>query len=174
MHVLLLTGHPGVGKTTVIRRVAAGLPGWHARGFTTEEVRVGGRRTGCGLETLDGKAETLAHIDLASPHRVGGYGVDVATLDRIAASTLGADPAAQVYLIDEIGKMECLSARFVTAVQALLDSPRLLVATIAARGGAFIDATRRRSDVEVWKVTRENRDGLPAKVLVWLRERVEA
>ena len=64
-HALLLTGSPGVGKTTVIRRVAAELPGWHARGFTTEEIRVGGRRTGFGLETLDGRAETLAHVDLS-------------------------------------------------------------------------------------------------------------
>jgi nucleoside-triphosphatase len=80
----------------------------------------------------------------------------------------------QVYLVDEIGKMECLSPRFVAAVQALLDSPRLLVATIAARGGAFIEATRKRPDVELWTVTRQNRDGLPDKVLTWLRERVDA
>lgn len=172
-HALLLTGCPGVGKTTVIRRVVAGLGGWRARGFTTEEIRVGGRRTGFGLETLDGRVETLAHVDLASPHRVGAYGVDLATLNRVAVSTLGADPAVQVYFVDEIGKMECLSPRFVAAVQELLDSPRLLVATIAARGGAFIEETRRRRDVEVWTVTRENREGLPAKVLAWLRERVE-
>jgi nucleoside-triphosphatase len=173
-HALLLTGYPGVGKTTVIRRVAAGLPGWRARGFTTEEIRVGGRRTGFGLETLDGRAETLAHVDLASPHHVGAYDVDVAMLDRIAVSALGADPAVQVYLVDEIGKMECMSPRFVAAVQALLDSPRPLVATIAARGGAFIEATKRRPDVETWTVTRENRDGLPGKVLAWLHQRVDA
>jgi nucleoside-triphosphatase len=172
-HALLLTGHPGVGKTTVIRKVAAGLAGWRARGFTTEEIRVGGRRTGFSLETFDGRVETLAHVDLTSPHRVGAYGVDVAILDRVAASALEVDPAVHVYLVDEIGKMECLSPRFVAAIQALLDSPRLLVATIAARGGAFIEETKRRPDVEVWTVTRENREGLPAKVLAWLRERID-
>jgi nucleoside-triphosphatase len=173
-HALLLTGVPGVGKTTVIRQVAAGLPGWSARGFTTEEIRVGGRRTGFGLQTLDGRSATLAHVDLASPHRVGSYGVDVATVDRIAMTVLVVDPATQVYLIDEIGKMECLSPRFVTAVTALLDSPKLLVATIAARGGGFIERARGRPDVEVWTVTRENRDGLPEKTLAWLRERIGA
>jgi nucleoside-triphosphatase len=172
-HALLLTGRPGVGKTTVVRKVAAGLGGWRARGFTTEEIRGGGRRTGFGLETLDGRVETLAHVDLASPHRVGAYGVDVAMLDRVAVSILGVDPAVQVYLLDEIGKMECLSPRLVAAVRALLDSRRLLVATIAGRGGTFIEETKRRRDVEVWTVTRENRDGLPVKVLAWLRERVE-
>jgi nucleoside-triphosphatase len=170
-HALLLTGGPGVGKTTIVRRVAAGLDPRRARGFTTEEIRVRGRRTGFRLETLDGTLETLAHVDLRSPHRVGSYGVDVATLDRVAASTLAADPAVKVYLVDEIGRMECLSARFVAAVRELLDSPRLLVGTIAARGGGFIEEAKRRRDVEVWMVTRENREALPAKVLAWLRER---
>ena len=73
---LLLTGHPGVGKTTVIRRVVAGLGAWRARGFTTEEIRVGGRRTGFRLETLDGRRETLARVDPRTPHRVGSYGAD--------------------------------------------------------------------------------------------------
>jgi hypothetical protein len=30
------------------------------------------------------------------------------------------------------------------------------------------------TDVEVWTVTPESRDGLPAKVLAWLRPRVDA
>jgi nucleoside-triphosphatase len=106
-HALLLTGLPGMGKTTIARRVAAGLDPWRARGFTTEEIRVGGRRTGFRLETLDGMLETLACVDLRSPPRVGACGVDVTTFDRVAASTLRADPAVQVYVVDEIGRMEC-------------------------------------------------------------------
>ena len=172
-HALLLTGRPGVGKTTVVRRVVAGLGAWRARGFTTEEIRVRGHRTGFGLEALDGTLETLARVGLASPHRIGPYGVDVAALDRVVASTLAPDPAVQVFVVDEIGKMECLSAPFVAAVRELLDSPRLLVATIAARGGPFVEETRKRPDVEVWTVTRENREGLPPRVLAWLRERLE-
>ncbi len=173
-HALLLTGHPGVGKTTVIRRVAAGLGAWRARGFTTEETRAQGRRTGFRLKTLDGRRATLARTGLASPHRVGAYGVDLAALDRVVASTLALDRAVQVYLVDEIGKMECLSPRFVSAVRELLDSPRLLVATVSQRGGGFMEETRRRRDAEVWTLTRENREGLPAKVLDWLGERLES
>jgi nucleoside-triphosphatase THEP1 len=59
----------------------------------------------------------------------------------------------------------------VTAVRTLLDSDRLLVATIAARGAGLIDEARRRKDVELWTVTPGSRDGLAARVLAWLRER---
>jgi nucleoside-triphosphatase len=62
---------------------------------------------GFRLETLDGTLETLACVDLRSPPRVGACGVDVTTFDRVAASTLRADPAVQVYVVDEIGRMEC-------------------------------------------------------------------
>jgi nucleoside-triphosphatase len=170
-HALLLAGAPGSGKTTVIRCVAEALRGRRVRGFTTEEIREGGERLGFRLETLDGRHGVLAHVSTPSPHRVGRYGVDIAALDAVVASALALDLTTEAYLIDEIGKMECLSARFVTAVRALLDSDRLLVATIAARGAGLIDEARRRKDVELWTVTPGSRDGLAARVLAWLRER---
>jgi len=167
-HALLLTGPPGVGKTTVVRRVAAGLAGRRVQGFTTEEIRVGSQRLGFRLETFDGRSVTLAHVDMCSRHQVGKYRVDVATLDDLVGSALALDPPAEAYLIDEIGRMECLSARFVAAVTALLDSGRPLVATVAARGGGLIENAKRRPDAEVRTVTRENRDTLPPRVLAWL------
>jgi nucleoside-triphosphatase len=49
---LLLTGRPGVGKTTVIKKVAEAL-GDRAGGFYTEEIRgAEGRRRGFQLVTL--------------------------------------------------------------------------------------------------------------------------
>ena len=42
-HALLLTGPPGVGKTTVVRRVVVDLGASRARGFTTEEIRAPAR-----------------------------------------------------------------------------------------------------------------------------------
>lgn len=169
-HILLLTGPPGIGKTTVIRRVAGGLSGMPLRGFTTQEIRAGRERVGFRLETFDDRSLVLAHVDNRSARRVGKYGVDIEAFDRLVDTMLSGEHAERVYLIDEIGKMECLSQRFVAAVTAILDSSACVVATIALRGEGFIERIKSRSDADLWQVTRANRDDLPAQALAWLKE----
>jgi nucleoside-triphosphatase len=168
---LLLTGPPGIGKTTVIRRVAAGLAGRRVRGFTTEEIREAGERQGFAIEAVGGERLVLAHVKSDSRHRLGRYGVETAALGRIVDSALALDAAADVYLVDEIGKMECLSPSFVGAITRLLDSANLLVATVALRGAGFIEEVKRRPGTELWTVTRASRDALPERVIAWLASR---
>jgi nucleoside-triphosphatase len=170
-HVLLLTGPPGVGKTSVIRRVAAGLAGRTLGGFTTEEIREKGQRVGFRLETFGGASIVLAHVDIRSPHRVGRYGVDVSAFDRVVDSAFDSAPGAEVTLVDEIGKMECLSPHFVGAMERLLEQGVPLIATVAQKGTGLIERVKRRKDVELREITRENRDSEPGRVLAWLAAR---
>jgi nucleoside-triphosphatase len=166
--VLLLTGVPGAGKTTVLRRAKELVAGRTVRGFLTIEIRdARGERLGFNIETLDGRTARLASVALRSPHRVGRYGVDIATLEAVAVPTLALDERA-IYLIDEIGKMECLSRAFVDAVVRLLDSSRPMVATVAQRGTGFIGEVKRHPRAELWEVTRENRDKMPERIFAWL------
>src|ERR671918_537692 len=118
MGVLLLTGPPGSGKTTALRRAADALRGWRLAGFYTEEIRERGVRRGFRAVTLDGQARDMARIDFRGPARVSRYGVDLDVVDWLAG-TLRPDAPVEAWLIDEIGKMECLSPRFVTAMRAL-------------------------------------------------------
>ena len=165
---LLLTGSPGIGKTTVLRETARKLEGVSLVGFYTEEIRAGRERRGFRLITFSGEEAIIAHVDLPPP-RVSKYGVEVATIDRFAATLQNRAPRARVCLIDEIGKMECLSNVFVETTRQLLDRRQPLVATVAQRGGGFIDEVKRRRDVEVWSVTRATRDALPDKIVAWIR-----
>jgi nucleoside-triphosphatase len=91
---LLLEGRPGIGKTTVARRLLtllqeAGVP---VGGFTTGELRTGGHREGFVVEAASGAREVLAHVDLPGPPRVGRYGVDLAAFERASRCRRWATP----------------------------------------------------------------------------------
>jgi nucleoside-triphosphatase len=166
---LLITGRPGVGKTTVIQKVAERLEGKVA-GFVTEEVRDrSGRRTGFRAVPLEGRAVTIASVDREGGPRVSRYGVDIAAVDRLSDETLALREGVDAYLIDEIGKMECLSQRFVQAVERLLDASTPVVATIGQRGAGLIASAKEREDAELWQVTESNRGELPDRIAEWLR-----
>jgi nucleoside-triphosphatase len=162
---VLLTGKPGVGKTTLIRRLAQILHSARPAGFYTEEIREGGLRTGFLLVSLDGPREVLAHITIRSGQRVGKYGVDIECFDRFLDSIPFFEPGRGMFVIDEIGKMECLSDRFTALVPQLLDSPVPCIATIALKGTPFIQSIKERGDVVLVRVSRENRDQCAERIL---------
>ncbi len=115
---ILLTGPPRCGKTTVVQRVAAGFPG-RVAGFYTREVREQGVRVGFEIITLDGQAAALSHVDFPGPYRVGKYGVSLENLHRVGLPALETGPGIDLIVVDEVGKMECLSGQFVAALERL-------------------------------------------------------
>jgi nucleoside-triphosphatase len=168
---LLLTGMPGVGKTTVIKAVAQAL-GERADGFYTEEIRERGKRQGFRLLGLRGAEVTLAHVRLQGRERpqVSRYGVDVDAVERVGVTSLErAIAGGCIVIIDEIGKMELFSKAFKTAVLGAMDSQSRVIATAMARSQPWVDALKARPDVTVWQVTWENRDEMPARVAKWLQ-----
>jgi nucleoside-triphosphatase len=171
MKALLLTGRPGIGKTTAIRRVADALKGERIAGFYTEELRSRGERTGFRIVTLDGHSRRMAGIDIRSPHRVGKYGVDVSAVEATAEATLALH-RADVFLVDEIGKMECFSIAFVQAVRQLLAADRLIVASVALKGGGLIEEVKHLPGIVLRAVTAQNRDHLPHEVIQWVNEQL--
>ena len=167
---LLLTGQPGVGKTTVIRKVAQTL-GPRAGGFYTEEVREGKSRVGFRIVTLDGKTGWLAHVRLPGPYRVGKYNVLIDDLEKIGVTAIRrAQALSEVVIIDEIGPMELFSPAFKQAVMEAMDASLPVIATVMAKFDPWTHALKARCDTQVWEVTRANRDEMPARVLTWVRE----
>ncbi|UQA90868.1 NTPase [Streptomyces halobius] len=163
---ILLEGRPGVGKTTLVRRLTALLHTRRAVGFTTEEIREAGTRTGFALETLaGGPRAVLAHVDFPGPPRVGRYGVDLDVMERLALPPLrsaAANPVpGELVLIDELGRMELACTAFRDTVRNLFESGIDIVATVHAKSDPFTDALKRRPGIELAQVTRANRDALP-------------
>ena len=155
---VLLTGTPGVGKTTVIRRLAEILHPLRPAGFYTEEIRDGGRRVGFLLVSLDESREVLAHAGIRSREHVGKYGVDIERFERFLDGIPFFEPGRGIWIIDEIGKMECLSEQFRELVPLLLKSPVPCLATIALKGTPFIQSVKERDDIVLVEMTRETRD----------------
>ena len=161
---ILITGLPGCGKTTLVEKIVAQL-NVPVRGFITRESRERGNRVGFSIDTFDGQKEVLAHVNCKSRFRVGRYGVQIETIDRIAVPALKVISTDDVIIVDEIGKMECFSSLFRKAVLELLDSPNLVLATIAMKGDSFIQSVKSREDVSVIELNQANRDVLVSSLL---------
>ena len=165
---LFLTGVPGIGKTTVIRKTLEKLS-IPCTGFYTEEIRTGSRRTGFSIVTLDGQQGILAHVAAEGKHRVGRYVVNLRDIERLAVPAITPTSADGLVIVDEVGKMECFSKAFREAVLRALDSPNRVLGTVAAKGNEFIESIKRREDVSVVTVTLSNRSTLPEELAARVR-----
>ena len=166
----LITGLPGVGKTTLVRNLTVALKTLHPVGFYTSEIREGGVRKGFELVTFNGGRRLFSHVDIKSPFRVGKYGVNIAAFEDCLDLIDYLNPAAKVIVVDEIGKMECLSEKFKNLIQEILDSDRFVIATIAAKGSGIIADIKRRQDIRLFEITPQNRDSLVPLILTLFRK----
>jgi len=156
---ILLTGPPRCGKSTLIQKLITKIEK-PMTGFFTREMREGGRRVGFLIITLDGKQGILAHEGSKSEIRVGKYGVNFDSLDQIAASSMIPSKPDQIVILDEIGKMECLSRLFRETLIRVLDSPNTVIGTVAFKGIPFIETIKKRPDVQLVMVNERNRNSL--------------
>ena len=167
--VLLLTGSPGVGKTTVLTKAVSALKekGYSVGGMLSREVREGGARV--GFEILDlnsGSRGWLAHVDQRVGPQVGKYRVNMEDLDLIGAKAIAdAVEKCHVIAIDEIGPMELFSGKFKEAARKALDSRKPVLAVVHWKAtDELIGEAKSREDSETFTVTQENRGKLPQAI----------
>jgi nucleoside-triphosphatase len=169
---ILITGSPGIGKTTLIKKVYDDLKDLDPVGFYTLEIREGGKRVGFRMISFDGREGILSHVGIKGPNRVSKYGVNVDGFDRFLAYLDLLNTPSSLVLIDEIAKMECLSGKFRRIMNDLLDSDKIVIVTVAIRGKGLIEEVKGREDCEVYEVKLRNRDQLPAALADEVRQRI--
>ena len=165
---LLLTGHPGIGKTTLVKRIVERLGHLALSGFYTEEIRVRSRRMGFRAVALNGTSGVFAHRDYqtTSQYRLGPYGVHPRMLANLVLPHLDwKRKRPDLVVVDEIAKMEFLSRPLRETILDLLDSPCPVLGTISLRGAGVLKRIRDREDALLIKVTSKNRSVLDGEIL---------
>lgn len=173
MGKILIRGRPGIGKTTLVKKIAEAFKknDKGVFGFYTEELREKGERVGFRVKGLAGEEEIMAHIDFLTPYRVSKYKVDLARFEKIALPELEKGLKENgVVVIDEIGKMELFSERFKVLVLELFKSERAIIATIPLVPLPFITNLIKIPRVKVIDITLTNRERLGKEWEDWCRE----
>jgi len=129
--IIAVTGHPGVGKTTLVERVLAAVP-LRAGGMITEEIRKVGRRVGFAvIDVATGEEGVLAYIHREEGPRLGRYRVNLADLEGIGAAAIErAILECDLVVVDEVGPMELKSPRFISVVTRALEQAKNLLVTV--------------------------------------------
>jgi len=167
---ILLSGRPGCGKTTLVKRLVNHFA-QSAGGFYTEEIRDRGTRVGFKIATLDGDEVVFAHVEIESSARLGKYWLDLPALEAVGVRAVReAVQRGRLVVIDEIGPMEIRSPVFRETVKEALDSKAPLLATVFARSLPFTDMIKSRDDVVVIEVRPDNRERLVSELAEKLRE----
>jgi len=168
---IVITGPPGVGKTTLVKKLVDQL-GDRAVGFWTEEVRDprSGKRTGFVAVTTDGRRILFASKTFTSKYLVGSYGVNLQRFESAVLPVLREALEAgrnRVVIVDEVGKMELFSKQFRDLVGRIVRDPGLnVVVTIPLRDvHPLVREIRRLPSAVLIELTRTNREGMAEEIL---------
>lgn len=165
--LILITGIPGVGKTTLMQSLHHHykLRGAKVGGFITLEVVENGRRVGFRIVDLQtGREGWLARAQPGSGPMYGRYCIILEDLEAIGIGALrtAVESDMDIVLVDEIGPMEMSSRRFSAEISSLLqNSKRQIVATFK-QGSHYpmIDKSLDDPKTTLLTITRDNRTAL--------------
>lgn len=128
-----LTGMPKAGKTTVLLELVDELKrnGLKVGGFISPDEKHHGTRTAFHIMDVNTrKKAVLADVHGDGP-KVSKYHVNIKSFEAVALPAMKKCKQCDVFIIDEIGRMEMKSRKFVKELDNVLDSKTPLIASLS-------------------------------------------
>lgn len=182
LRIILLTGPPGVGKTTMIDRLATTFlsKGLTVSGITTREVREGGNRIGFKITDLTTHEEGwLARKDSSSGPKIGSYRIVSQDLERIGVNAIerASEQRTDIVIVDEIGPMEMTSSMFRRSLSRIFSGERPTIATVKLNS-RYPEVEEVRGKSIQFEITTDNREAIYDRVVKqvdeWIKQKGEA
>ena len=159
---LFLTGPKQIGKSTVLRQL-----------LQDRDAKVGGFRTvripledGASIHMVAPSETRYTDENRIFSRRKGILYIDPSDFDRIGCSLLTGSGGCDLILMDELGPNEANSKKFRQAVWNVLDGDIPVYGVLQVADSDFLDAVAARPDVQVITISEENRDQMPAQLLL--------
>ncbi|RAO98535.1 hypothetical protein PW5551_09310 [Petrotoga sp. 9PW.55.5.1] len=161
---IFLTGRIGVGKTTIIKKILKKLKP-KIGGFTVyKEGEIFNWNAFYLIESsylIDEKIVLNLSEENRFAYRKENYFkwlVNTKAFDEVGVRLLSPSNFVDIIIMDELGRFELNAYEFQKKVYSLLDSKIPVLGVIKDESNEFLDKIRNRTDVEIFKITEENRE----------------
>lgn len=151
---IFITGKPGCGKSSLVKEIIEFLKTKKIKfaGIVTPEIRKNNQREGFKiLDLVSGKQEILASVNTKSKYKVGKYGVNIRSIDKIVDIFSRNYDNADITIVDELGKMEMFSKKFKLLINKILENNKINIITI---GLSFLNKFKNKG--KVFYLNRDN------------------
>ena len=165
---VFITGIPGVGKTTLLKKLVHDLNMLVINGFHKEKIVEEDSTRGYRVISFDNKEQILAHLFIEGPNKIDGFGVNIEGFEKFILPQIENIDMVDLFIFDEIGKMECLSQKFCSGFEKILDAPIPVIATYSHHSAFKLNTLKKRKDTTFLQMTSKNRDDIWKQVLLAL------
>ena len=163
---VFITGIPGVGKTTLVRKLAQDLSMLLIKGFYKEKIVEDDSTRGFRVISFDYQEQILAHLFIEGPNKMDGFGVNIEGFEKFILPQFQNIDMVDLFIFDEIGKMECMSDSFCSGFEKILDADVPVITTYSHHSAFKLNTLKKRKDTTFLQMTLKNRDDIWKQVLL--------